>query len=227
MICSWCHQDVLREVSMLELLCPLLIPSDLRCQSCEDRLERIDWQVCCSCCGQRDTQHCSDCQEWTRTHPDFVFDHRGIFAYNEGMKEWLHQYKLVGDYRLRNVLATDVKKVLKAYRYDQLIPIPLSTDRYKSRGFNQVTAVLDAAGLSYEEHLLKPMPLAPLAALSKKERMAIPQPFSLKKGAAECIMGKKILLVDDVYTTGRTLYHAAALIHSCQPASVQSISFAR
>ena len=212
---------------MLALLCPLLMPAIARCQACDERLERIDWQTCCPSCGQKETADCLDCQYWAQVYPDFVLRHRGIFVYNDGMKEWLHQYKLLGDYRLRQVVALDVKKSLKTFRYDCLIPIPLSADRYKSRGFNQVTAVLEAASIVYEELLQKHVSLVPLATLSRKERLAIDQPFSLRQGAIESIKGKKILLVDDVYTTGRTLYHAAALIHSCQPTSVESLSLAR
>ncbi|WP_312498607.1 phosphoribosyltransferase family protein [Enterococcus sp.] len=227
MRCNWCMQMVLRDVSMLELLWPLLIPTSIRCHACEKRFARIDGQTCCPSCGKHASTYCSDCQSWASAYPGFTLKHRGIFAYNEGMKDWLHQYKLMGDFRLREVVAADVKKALKTYRYDCLIPIPLSADRYNERGFNQVIAVLDTAAIAYQELLLKPVSLVPLATLSKLERMAIQQPFSLVDGAEEQIKEKRILLIDDVYTSGRTLYHAAELIHSCQPASIESISFAR
>ncbi|MDW5473517.1 phosphoribosyltransferase family protein [Limosilactobacillus reuteri] len=45
---------------------------------------------------------------------------------------------------------------------------------------------------------------------TKEERLATKQPFILD--APEKVINKKVLLVDDVYTTGRTLYHAANLL---------------
>ena len=38
---------------------------------------------------------------------------------------------------------------------------------------------------------------------------------------------KRVLLVDDVYTTGQTIYHAAEVLLTCQPKTITSFSFAR
>ena len=50
--------------------------------------------------------------------------------------------------------------------YDLVIPIPLSHERYQQRGFNQVTAVLQAAGIDYRSLLKKKihLPYPPQAA---------------------------------------------------------------
>ncbi|EQC81160.1 hypothetical protein HSIEG1_3183 [Enterococcus sp. HSIEG1] len=46
-------------------------------------------------------------------------------TYNQGMQEWLHQYKLMGDFRLRATFLPEIKQAFKGLLYDLVIPIPL------------------------------------------------------------------------------------------------------
>ena len=108
-----------------------------------------------------------------------------------------------------------------------MIPIRLSAERYQQRGFNQVTAVLEAAGVRFQELLEKVVDTAPQAQRSRRKRLVEAQPFAVKPDVACEIKGKKLLLIDDVYTTGRTLYHAAEALQSFGPQSIRSFSIAR
>lgn len=88
-----------------------------------------------------------------------------------------------------------------------------------------MTAVLQAAGIDYRSLLKKKIHLPPQAAMTRNERLAAPQPFIIEK--AQEIKDKRVLLVDDVYTTGQTIYHAAEVLLTCQPKTITSFSFAR
>ena len=48
-----------------------------------------------------------------------------------------------------------MKAELKKYKGYTIVPIPLSDARKKKRGFNQVTAILESAGIPYQDLLKK------------------------------------------------------------------------
>lgn len=56
----------------------------------------------------------------------------------------------------------------------------------------------------------------PQSAKDRQERLATPQPFVLEESGP--FVGQRIVLIDDIYTTWRTLYHAAELLSNkgCQ-----------
>nr|MCH9869498.1 hypothetical protein [Serratia marcescens] len=62
---------------------------------------------------------------------------------------------------------------------------------------------------------------------TRVDRLQTTQPFEFKEGMEPRIRGRRILLVDDVYTTGRTLYHASAQLKSAGAAAVFSMTLAR
>jgi competence protein ComFC len=224
MRCSWCQQIFARELSLLEILWPLRIPSSEKCATCSDKFLPVDSASCCKTCCQP-SQECRDCLYWQQRYPDFQLIHRALMVYNQGMQEWLHQYKRIGDYRLRETFASEIKQAFQEMAYDVVIPIPLSQKRYQQRGFNQVEGLLQAAGVTYRPWLKKNRHLPPQAGLTREERLAVPQPFVFN--GQEEIKGKRILLVDDVYTTGQTLHHAAAALFAYQPSRIASFSLVR
>ena len=61
--------------------------------------------------------------------------------------------------------------------------------------------------------------------MTRNERLAAPQPFIIEK--AQEIKDKRVLLVDDVYTTGQTIYHAAEVLFDLPAENDHVLSFAR
>ena len=56
--------------------------------------------------------------------------------------------------------------------------------------------------------------------------MRLQQPFAIQKKTKK-IKNCSVILVDDIYTTGRTLFHAAAVINDCYPKSLNTFTLAR
>jgi competence protein ComFC len=131
------------------------------------------------------------------------------------MKDYFSNYKFMGDYRLRfvfaNVLADYFKKHFKNY---VVIPTPLSPEHFYVRGFNQVEGLLDAAGIKYFSVLKKKDADAPQNQKTRSERLKTVQTFDVSENIPDNLANKKIVLVDDVYTTGRTMYHMKELIYN-------------
>jgi competence protein ComFC len=113
-----------------------------------------------------------------------------------------------------------------------LIPIPLDKNKLKLRGYNQseelakeLSKILKVPVMS--DNLIKIKPTKSQMELSKQERENnLKNAFAIKN--PEEISGKKVFLVDDVYTTGSTMSECAKVLrHSGKAKSVWGICIAR
>jgi ComF family protein len=112
-----------------------------------------------------------------------------------------------------------------------LIPIPLENTKLKSRGYNQSEEL--AKKLSAKLHipliannLIKIKKTEPQMTLSAKKRQEnVKDAFAIKNPTE--IAGKKIFLVDDVYTTGSTMEECANVLRTQGAKSVWGIVIAR
>lgn len=108
----------------------------------------------------------------------------------------------------RRFLALSCKDLPKP---DAIVPVPLHSTRLRERGFNQCQELArplsDALGVPLvPDLLLRQHPTRHQVGLSEAERIA-----NLKSAFLSLpeVRGKRILLVDDTYTTGTTLRRAA------------------
>lgn len=161
-----------------------------------------------------------------KKYPEYTFKHEALYRYNDGFQEWIEQYKYRGDYQLRYTFYNDLKRYFKDKRNLLVIPIPLSDEKQRKRGFNQVEAILDATNIKYQRILLKKNDTAPQAKKSRYERLKMLQPFSLHIDG-KIIEHQEIILVDDIYTTGRTLFYAAECLLPYHPKKIMTFSLAR
>jgi ComF family protein len=109
--------------------------------------------------------------------------------------------------------------------FDLIIFIPLHWTRYASRGFNQAQiiaqAVADVTGkpiISCLQRSKKTQFQARLSLLQREENVA--DAFTFDQKYARHIAGKKILIVDDLFTTGSTIKAVSALLQKYQPAKI-------
>ncbi|WP_246197180.1 ComF family protein [Cytobacillus depressus] len=167
---------------------------------------------------------CTDCVRWEKESLWAGALERNYSAvmYNDFAKEVIAQFKYRGDYVLAHVFASLLKKKLAAIPFDLIVPIPLSEERQYERGFNQSEALIRACG--YEpSSLLARTHSEKQSKKSRSERIHLSKVFQIK----EPIPNQKILLIDDIYTTGSTLRHAAKCLKKAGALSVSSLSFAR
>ncbi|MCJ7843304.1 ComF family protein [Lederbergia sp. NSJ-179] len=205
------------------------------CSSCEAKLEPITGARCLICSRSLadldvnfiKDQTCMDCFRWEQD-PNWakcLQQNYSCFHYNEFLKEVMAQFKFRGDYALASIFASVLLKELKKLKFDLLVPIPLSEERLRERGFNQAEALAQVAGWQTIE-LLKRIHTEKQSKKSRKERLRQKQIFQFQ-GDCETIKGKSLLLIDDIYTTGTTLRHAAKELKKAGAKEVQSITVAR
>lgn len=221
MRCSCCQKEMVRNLTLRELF----VSDSRRCHQCEKLFTRIEQNKACPGCGRPDSPEiCSDCRLWQK-ELGFVMNNQSLFYYNEGFRQWIEAYKFTGDYRLRGAFATELTQMLANFHDYVICPLPLSEERFDMRGFNQVNGCLEAAAISYQE-LLTRKELSPQSEKSREERLKMDQPFLLNIPNGK-IRNQRVLLVDDVYTTGRTLLHGAEILYQNGAKVVNSLTFAR
>ena len=113
---------------------------------------------------------------------------------------------------------------------DGVVAVPLHWRRRLTRGYNQAELIAApiAAGLGVPllAALAKPRATRPQSRLPRKERMAnLRKAFAVRR--PDRIAGRRLLLVDDVATTGATLDAAAAALKAAGAAAVVALVVAR
>jgi ComF family protein len=113
---------------------------------------------------------------------------------------------------------------------DWLLPMPLSRLRLQERGFNQ--AMLLARALEPDkvraDILLRVKETQPQSSLTRNERLlAVQGAYALEPKLLPEAHGKRIVLVDDVMTTGASLQAAALTLRHAGAAHITTLVFAR
>ncbi|WP_368668740.1 ComF family protein [Sporosarcina sp. 6E9] len=145
-----------------------------------------------------------------------------LYEYNDAMRDYLHQYKFLQDIALANVFKNELRDVVKSKV--NIIPIPMHPKRKVARTFSHVEELLKCARISYSD-VLEKKDDETMGEKSKKERLAISPLFNLKSNAI--IEYEPYLIIDDIYTTGTTLRHAAALLIEAGAKEVEAVTLIR
>lgn len=220
MKCLLCGQTMKTVLTFSSLL---LLKNDdsFLCLDCNSTFERIGEENCPNCMKTGLSTKCQDCQLWCKE--GIESSHRAIFVYNQAMKDFFSRYKFDGDFLLRKVFASFLSEELKKYKDYQFVVIPLSPERLLDRGFNQVEGLVEAAGFKYLDLLEKREERAS-SSKSRSERLTTELPFFIKSGVS---IPKKILLIDDIYTTGTTINRVKKLLEEAGAEDVKTFSLVR
>lgn len=230
--CLICQEEIEPEVSWNSIFGN--DERNLVCGDCKQKLSPIVGEKC-SICGRpfssldaeyRFDSVCYDCKRWEEDErwAGSLDKNISLYNYEDFIKEVIARYKFRGDYILAEVFATDVQKVFKGIEFDYLVPIPLSEERLYERGFNQAEAIIRTAGFE-PANLLTRIHTEKQSKKSRVERIHLVQVFKLESNLD--LTSKTILLIDDIYTTGSTLRHAAKLLKENGAAEVYSLTLAR
>lgn len=204
------------------------------CEDCSGNFTLIKGEVC-EICGRPfaflQSEYCSgnmcmDCRHWEEDESwnGSLDQNRSLYRYTDFTKDVIAKFKFRGDYILASLFATDLRQAFQAFQYDYIVPIPLSEERLFERGFNQVEALITTAGFN-PTHLLSRIHTEKQSKKSRAERIHIEQVFKFQSDID--INSKIILLIDDIYTTGSTLRHAAKVLKDNGAAKVFSFTIAR
>jgi ComF family protein len=113
---------------------------------------------------------------------------------------------------------------------DVLLPMPLSRQRLQERGFNQALLLANALapGKTQPRLLLRVRDTPPQSSLSRAARLQnVQKAFALEPMQRAAVAGKRIVLVDDVMTSGASLKAAAQCLKQAGAAHITALVFAR
>lgn len=217
LICSITLRDNLKFIDLL-----LLQRSyENICQECSATFIKISDTHCPTCYKEGVIESCIDCSYWKKQNKEVA--HKSIFRYNQAMKDFFRRYKFQGDYLLRKVFAPVLKKELHNYKDYKVAVIPLSNKKFKKRGFNQVEGLLEAAKIPYQD-LLNKKDSETQSSKNREGRLQNVGNFTIKENSE---IPSKILLIDDIYTTGATLQDAKRILLENGAKEIMTFSLAR
>ena len=208
------------------------------CLPCWRTFRRLEGP-CCRRCGEpvfvferisHPPSHlCEECRR--RVRP---FDRcRSAGIYDSALREAIHRVKFDGERTLGRCLGRWLARTLpgETAEADLIVPVPLHPRRARERGYNQSEllseALAAASGIPHGVRLLaKISPTRSQATLGRQDRRRnLRGTFSLAR--REEASRKRILLVDDIYTTGATVEECARVLRRGGAKSVKVVTLAR
>ncbi|MET3655786.1 ComF family protein [Sporosarcina psychrophila] len=196
------------------------------CLLCETPIaEKPSWKALLAL--EQQTEICQDCSKKfqradIKEEEPFLDQITSLYTYNEAMREYLHQYKFLQDVALASVFANELRALLKGNA--TIVPIPMHPERRIQRTFAHVDELLKIARIPFT-HLLEKTGTEAMGEKSKAQRLAMEPLFKLKQGTA--IQPSTYILVDDIYTTGTTLRHAATVLKEAGATRVDAVTLIR
>lgn len=196
-------------------LCVATLPlaSEPRCEICWDDLKA--GSIC---------RHCEEAP--------LAFEQvRAPYEHADGARELVHLLKYDNLTSLAEPMAREMLPLADDAACDLIVPIPLHGSRLRSRGYNQAALLA--------KHLARDLNLPLVAKAARRTRATKPLAQSMDRHERRRIVagaftadparvgGRRILLIDDVVTTGATLDECASALRTAGATTVRALTFVR
>lgn len=201
----------------------------------------------CGICGKLSDEFlCKKCNIMLQNQADFTVEKNQdndknfsellyIFKYEGIIRRIILKYKFQDkSYLYRtfvNFLLKDKNLFEILEKYDTIIPVPISKKRQKERGYNQsyllAKEISKYTNLECESRcLFKVKDIIEQSKLNKEERIRnIQGVYELKNG--QRLKNKKLLLLDDIYTTGSTANECCRILKEAEPKKIGVLTIAK
>lgn len=189
------------------------------CAVCEVSLPHVTEPACFKCgkeISDNETELCEDCSRYTRS---FV---RGFPAmnYDEVFQESIAAFKYHGKRDYGKYFAYEIArsrgKDIAGVNPDVLVPVPLHKKKLRKRGYNQAEIIAGELGRRLDIPVDDKILIRTVNTLPQKRLNGIERENNLKnafQSEEKRVKYNKIMLVDDIYTTGTTVEACTKILH--------------
>jgi ComF family protein len=202
------------------------------CKKCLPGIVKIEGAICMKC-GKTlldgSKEYCLDCSKINHT-----FDqNRSLFLYDGVMKEAMYRFKYSNRRCYARNFTDEIRRKLMGYledigyeTIDAVIAIPMSRKGEKKRGYNQAEALAHYISREFNiperrDVIIRNKETQKMKTLDPVERrLNLINAFKYREIGVKL---KKILLVDDIYTTGATLDSVALELREHGVSEIYSI----
>jgi len=189
---------------------------EILCRECVDSFRTVEEEATCPVCGKWIGKRvlCGECIQKKRGFSKGCYG----FYFEDRLRDAIHSFKFhdrkdVGKYLVRLITK---KVIFFSESFDCIVPIPVTEKRLKERGFNQSFIIgEEISGITgkplYHSILYKIKNTVDQYSLHKDDRKKnIKGAFAVKN--SHKIKAKKVLIVDDLFTTGFTAKEASVVL---------------
>ena len=218
-----------------------------RCPGCDEIIPQREWKVgyCSKCnreiirigdsscikCGKPinkgQEEYCADCR---KKHHHFL-QHKGVYLYGGPMKPAMYRLKYSNRRDYARVFAGDAydkyASWLQKTGIEYLVPIPMYGRKERQRGYNQAGVIAEELGKLTgrpvkTDLVVRTRNSVPQKGLNDIERKNnLKNAFKIRKSGVKL---KKILLIDDIYTTGSTMDEVSKVLRQAGVEQVYGLS---
>lgn len=183
----------------------------------------------CSLCGKQRVVNGRVHQCARKNHLENAF---AWGKYQEPLSKAIKRLKYARDIALGDALAQHLVWLVESnnIKADMVVPVPLGKNRQRERGYNQAALLARSLalilGLAFKPAaVVRTRETASQVGLSLEERLL--NVSGAFRAVPDTVRGKRILLVDDVLTTGATLEATAVALREAGAASIEAVVVSR
>ncbi len=189
------------------------INNNILCKDCIKHFEKVNNG--CVRCGKKTAEViCGDCEYWEKCQETrmFTIKNHSLFYYNDFAKKLIQKIKFLGDAKLLLIFKEWIRYYIKHNNLIDyyLVPVPLHEERLSERGFNQSLFIARMINLPILDIIFK-LNNDRQSKKKKAERMMFDNQYQLRDNID--VSNKKVMIVDDIYTTGATIHKIGRLLY--------------
>ena len=186
----------------------------LCCEECKGKLKYVK-EPFCKKCGKpvedEEIEYCFDCSKKEK----HFNSGRAVFIYDECMKNSIAGFKYKGKREYGEFYGNEIVNKLGDYinslGVDAIIPVPIHKERYRTRGYNQADVIAKFVGHKLDIPVMSDALIRTVNTVAQKELDNKQRNKNLFNAFEANIQDSgleninKVLIIDDIYTTGATI----------------------